>query len=208
MKDVVFVKRSRRMKGGISRQTAKERKEGIKKDGDFDLFYYRDRRKRERVYDYAKSIYKANQGFFQGREFTGRAIGTPRTFKAFYDEFRGRKKAFGLSDSEAVLNSVRSRYMSGAEVWRQNAIAALKSSDAGFRKAKDGTMKRITMWDEFREMTKKGGRYQRFDISKLEYNKASDTFSYDGMVNFRFGRSSDKGSALQLTMWKSGEAPR
>lgn len=193
MKDVVFVKRSRRMKGGISRQTAKERKAGIKEDGDFDRFYYRDRRKGERVYDYAKSIYKANQSFFQGREFTGRAEGTPRTFKAFYDEFRARKEAFGLSDSESVLNSVRSRYMSGAEVWRQNAIEGLK--EAG-------------KWKEFREATKKGGRYQRFDISKLEYNEASETFSYDGMVNFRFGRSSDKGSALQLTMWKSGEAPR
>lgn len=193
MKDVVFVKRSVRMKGGISRQTAKERKAGIKAEEDFDRFYYRDRRKGERVYDYAKSIYKANQGFFQGREFTGRAEGTPRTFKAFYDEFRARKEAFGLSDSESVLNSVRSRYMSGAEVWRQNAIEGLK--EAG-------------KWKEFREATKKGGRYQRFDISKLEYNQASDTFSYDGMVNFRFGRSSDKGSALQLTMWKSGEAPR
>lgn len=193
MKDVVFVKRSRYMKGGISRQTAKERKASIKAEEDFDRFYYRDRRKGERVYDYAKSIYKANQGFFQGREFTGRAEGTPRTFKAFYDEFRARKEAFGLSDSESVLNSVRSRYMSGAEVWRQNAIEGLK--EAG-------------KWKEFREATKKGGRYQRFDISKLEYNQASDTFSYDGMVNFRFGRSSDKGSALQLTMWKSGEAPR
>lgn len=181
------------MKGGISRQTAKERKEGIKEDGDFDRFYYRDRRKGERIYDYAKSIYKANQGFFQGREFTGRAEGTPRTFKAFYDEFRARKEAFGLSDSESVLNSVRSRYMSGAEVWRQNAIEGLK--EAG-------------KWKEFREMTKKGGRYQRFDISKLEYSQASDTFSYDGTVNFRFGRSSDKGSHLQLTMWKAGEAPR
>lgn len=193
MKDVVFVKRSRYMKGGISRQTAKEKKASIKAEEDFDRFYYRDRRKGERVYDYAKSIYKANQGFFQGREFTGRAEGTPRTFKAFYDEFRARKEAFGLSDSESVLNSVRSRYMSGAEVWRQNAIEGLK--EAG-------------KWKEFREATKKGGRYQRFDISKLEYNQASDTFSYDGMVNFRFGRSSDKGSALQLTMWKSGEAPR
>lgn len=181
------------MKGGISRQTAKERKEGVKEDGDFDRFYYRDRRKGERVYDYAKSIYKANQGFFQGREFTGRAEGTPRTFKAFYDEFRARKEAFGLSDSESVLNSVRSRYMSGAEVWRQNAIKGLK--EAG-------------KWKEFREMTKKGGRYQRFDISKLEYNQASDAFSYDGVVNFRFGRSSDKGSPLQLTMWKTGEAQR
>ena len=193
MKDVVFVKRSRYMKGGISRQTAKERKAGLKAEEDFDRFYYRDRRKGERVYDYAKSIYKANQSFFQGREFTGRAEGTPRTFKAFYDEFRARKEAFGLSDSESILNSVRSRYMSGAEVWRQNAIEGLK--EAG-------------KWKEFREATKKGGRYQRFDISKLEYNQASDTFSYDGMVNFRFGRSSDKGSALQLTMWKSGEAPR
>ena len=193
MKDVVFVKRSRYMKGGISRQTAKERQAGVKAEGDFDRFYYRDRRKGERVYDYAKSIYKANQGFFQGREFTGRAEGTPRTFKAFYDEFRARKEAFGLSDSESVLNSVRSRYMSGAEVWRQNAIEGLKEEGK---------------WKEFREATKKGGRYQRFDISKLEYNQASDTFSYDGMVNCRFGRSSDKGSALQLTMWKSGEAPR
>lgn len=187
MKDVVFVKRSKRMKGGISRQTAKERKAGIGGEGDFDRFYYRDRRKGERVYDYAKSIYKANQGFFQGREFTGRAEGTPRTFKAFYDEFRARKEAFGLSDSESVLNSVRSRYMSGAEVWRQNAIEGLK--EAG-------------KWKAFREATKKGGRYQRFDISKLEYNESTETFSYGGLVEFRFGRSSDKGSALQLTMWK------
>lgn len=193
MRDVVFVKRSRYMKGGISRETEKDRREGRKADEDFDRFFYRDRRKGERSYDYAKSIYKANEAFFQGREFSGRAEGAPRTFEGFYDEFKARRKALGLSDSESVLNAVRSRYMSGAEVWRQNAIEGLK--EAG-------------KWKEFRELTKKGGRYQKFDISKLGYDKHTDTFSYDGMVEFRFGRSSDRGSALQLTMWKIGGAKK
>lgn len=174
MKDVLFVKKSKNKKGY-------KRKPKIKSDK-FDVFYYREKRKGESERDYARSIYRQNKEFFQ-REFTGRAEGAPRTFKAFYEEYKARKTLFGNADSEAVLNSIRSKYMSGAEVWRANAIKALKSTGH---------------WKEFRELTKERGRYTSFDISKLSYNEGAEYFIYDGKVAFGFFY--EKGVGLRFDM--------
>lgn len=182
MRDVKII-RVRSMKSA-RRQREKATLEGA------DAFIVPKKKVKETYSHYVRRVYNANKDFFQKREFTGRAVESneKRDYKHFKQEVTTRGTALGLGTEQAVLNAVRSNYMSGEQVARMNAIQGLK--EAG-------------QWKEFREMTKVGGRYTKFDMSKMTWSTQEQSYVYEvGGKKVYFGWVRTKGkSPTTFQMW-------
>lgn len=183
MRDVVFIKRS--TKKAIDREKAKYAGK------DVDFFVIKKKRAGESERQYYSRIFKSNRKFFK-RPGEGRAFDAPDNGTAFRIEAEARKTLKGLTPEEAVKNAVRSRWMSGEEVARSNAIEALKEQVMPSGK---------TAWQELREATKVKGRYTKFDVSKLSYDSLNGMYAYGGT---KFGWHYKKGAGNQFAMWRAG----
>lgn len=141
---------------------------------------------------YVSRVYRANKDFFQKRPFYGRATDaeSKRDYQSFKHEVESRGKTLGMGTESAILNTVRSDYMSGEQVARMNAIQGLKDSGN---------------WRKFREMTKVKGRYTKFDMSQLSWSTQEGGYSYkigDRKVFFGWIRTG-KGSPTHFEMWEN-----
>lgn len=183
MRDVIFIRRS--SKKAIEREKAKYAGK------DVDFFVIKKKKAGESERQYYSRIYKSNRKFFK-RQGEGRAFAAPDSGTAFRMESEARKALRNLSPEEAVKNAVRSRWMSGEEVARSNAIEALREKVMPSGK---------TAWKEFREMTKVKGRYAKFDVSKLGYDQLQGVYTYGDV---RFGWRYKKGEGTKFEMWRVG----
>lgn len=90
---------------------------------------------------------------------------TPTDSYAFFkEEVIGRKAGFNLDIREAVKNTIRSKYISYVEMTRMNLLEGLK--------------KNKELWKQFREATKVGGKYQKFDLDNIEFDPDAGAYIY------------------------------
>lgn len=109
-----------------------------------------------------------NKRYFQKQEeFMNdeRTSETPTDSYAFFkEEVLGRKSGFKLDIKEAVKNTVRSKYISYAEMAKMNLLEGMK--------------KNKELWKRFRETTKVGGKYQKFDLDNIQFDPDTGAYTY------------------------------
>ena len=178
MKDVIIVDKATRK--GIKKEVERFTGRPV------DVFKLPKQRKGETDSQYFYHVYQLNKGFF-GRELEGRASQSAKNYKAFLMEAEARKVNFRMGAREAALNAVKSRWMSGEEVARQNIIEGLKSHG---------------LFGRFRNMTRdERGRFTKFDLSKLSFDSETGMYAYGDV---RMGWHYSKGEGVRFEMTRNG----
>lgn len=125
-------------------------------------------RKGESDSHYARRAFKMNEKYFEAQKEhmnDDRTVGTPTdSYRFFKEETMMRQGKFHLSLEDAIKNTVRSNYISYAEMARMNLLE-------GMKKDKE-------LWKQFREAIKVGGKYQKFDLDNIEFDPGTGAYTY------------------------------